>query len=93
MPYQNTTKALKSVDLNLQSSQAECCEETFSDYQHDYDPDYSVPHPTEPQRSGDYRSNSTTVRSKLSAHSDGNYSLRAVLYYKINLFQIRQLAA
>lgn len=70
MPYQNTTKALKSVDLNLQSSQAECCEETFSDYQHDYDPDYSVPHPTEPQRSGDYRSNSTTVRSKLSAHSD-----------------------
>lgn len=71
--YANKTTPLTTVDLNLtqqQQQQSACCDETFSDYQHDYDPDYSVPHPTEPQRSADYRSNSTTVRSKLSAHSD-----------------------
>jgi len=62
--YANHTRPLATVDLNLQSS-AECCEETFSDYQHDYEPE-------EQNRRGnqDYRSNSTTVRSKLSAHSD-----------------------
>ena len=84
--YANTTKPLTTIDLNSRSVSTsgpmgpsggpEICEETFSDFQPDYDPDacaYSVPIHTN-EKPTDLRHvncHSTTVRSKLSAHSDG----------------------
>ena len=87
--YANTTKPLTTIDLNSRSAStsgpmgppvgADICEETFSDFQPDYDPEadsYSVPIHTinTHEKPADFRHvtcHSTTVRSKLSAHSDG----------------------
>ena len=75
--YQNTTRPLATstgplMAKDLNQKTLDSCDETFAEFQHDYDPDYSVPN-TEPTRTTDYQSHSTTVRSKLSAHSDGKH--------------------
>ena len=105
--YANTTKPLTTIDLNSRSVSTsgpmgpsggpEICEETFSDFQPDYDPDactYSVPIHTN-EKPTDLRHvncHSTTVRSKLSAHSDGKLiKLISTSAFLSNCFKMKKL--
>ena len=82
-----------STHSHVNSLQAE---ETFSDYQVDYEPEtHSGTHSADfcvteekTERTTDYRSGSTTVRSKLSAHSDGK-SFEATNYHYSNSLAIK----